>query len=147
MKNKRAWIKIVEAFVAILLVTSVLLIVLNKGYIEKKDISLKVYEIELSILREIQSNNSLRADILGIEKSELPVEWEDFELRGLSNVKNKIIQRTPELLDCKAKMCKMNETCSLNEYLEKDIYSQSVSIIATLKKLDYRQLKLFCWTK
>ena len=84
MKNKRAWIKIVEAFVAILLVVSVLLIVLNEGYIEKNDISLKVYEIELSILREIQSNNSLRADILNIEKSELPVEWKDFELRGLS---------------------------------------------------------------
>ncbi|GAJ11607.1 unnamed protein product, partial [marine sediment metagenome] len=63
-KNKRGWIRIVEAFVAILLVTGVLLVIINKQYIGKDDISAKVYDVELSILREIQSDTALRDSIL-----------------------------------------------------------------------------------
>ena len=39
--NKKAWIRIIEAFVALLLITGVLLIVINKGYIGKEDVSSK----------------------------------------------------------------------------------------------------------
>lgn len=63
-KNKRGWIQIVEAVVAVLLVATVLLITINKGYIGKSDISESVYKTELSILREIETNDNFRTEMI-----------------------------------------------------------------------------------
>ncbi len=143
IKNKKAWIRIIEAFVAILLIMAVLLIVFNKGYIGKKDMSAEIYKVEISILREVQLNNALRNDILSIENP--PIKWEDFEAEGLNDLKNKIISRLPNYLDCEAKICAINETCVLDKVFDKDVYAQSVSITAGLTEYNPRQLKLFCW--
>ena len=144
-KNHRAWIRIVEAFVAILLITGVLLIVVNKEHIKKKDISSEIYKIEASILKEIQLNSSLRSDILNVEP--LPVKWTDFDSRGLNNLKSKIISRLPNYLDCEAKICELEDICVLDKIFDKDIYAQSTCIIAELTTYNPRQLKLFCWIK
>jgi len=143
--NKKGWIRIVEAFVAILLVTGVLLVVINKGYIGKKDISAKVYETELSILREIQSNTTLRDSIL--QAGTPPIKWEDENFPP--DVKSKISDRVPSYLNCEAQICEMDKICMLDEYPDKDIYAQSVAITVTLTTPDFdpRQLKLFCWVK
>jgi hypothetical protein len=153
MKNKRdftsdkkGWIEIVEAFVAVLLITGVILILLNKGYIGRTDISEKVYEAQLAILREIETNDTLRADILNAPEP-LPVAWEDSGFPA--NVKNKITERTPNYLSCTGKICDMTQMCTLGEEESqgKDIYSQAVTITSTLETLGYRKLNLFCWTK
>ena len=143
-KNRRGWIEIVEAFVAILLVAGVLLVVLNRGGSQRADISNKAYEAELSILREIQTNDTLRAEILGVAEP-MPVEWSDA--RFPAELKEKITFRTPNYLSCIGKICNMTQICVTSESPEKDIYSQSVSITSTLQTLGYRKLNLFCWTK
>jgi len=134
--NKRGWIKIIEAFIAILLVAGVLLFVINKGYIGKADISDKVYDAELSILREIELDDSLRSQIL------------EAEIGGNvpKDIRDKVEQRKPDYLTCEAKICKLDEICEMDTYLEKDVYSQSVAIAADREKFDPRQLRLFCWT-
>lgn len=144
-RNKRGWIRIVEAFVAILLVTGVLLILINKEYIGKKDISSKVYKVQLSILREIQSDTGLRKSIL---ETTAPMEWDNENFPP--DVKNKIIERMPNYLDCRVMICMMDEICMLDEYIGKDVYAQSVGITVILtqeEEFDPKQLKLFCWTR
>ncbi|MAH03416.1 hypothetical protein CMI39_01370 [Candidatus Pacearchaeota archaeon] len=140
--EKKAWVKVVEAFIALLLIASVLLIVIDKGYITKKDISPKVYEAELSILREVELDDNLREDILKIN---LPMNWENESFP--KSVKDRINERTPSYLECVAKICEMDKICALDEYLNKDIYAQSVVISANLEIYSPRQLKLFCWRK
>lgn len=142
--SKRAWIKIVEAFISILLITGVMLIIIDKGYIGKSDISSKVHDAQISILREIELDDNLRSEILSVV--ETPVEWKYFEENGLTNVKNKINNRVPNYLICEAKVCKLDEICVLEEYIDKDVYAQPVAITANLTKYDPKQLKLFCWT-
>lgn len=139
LKNKSGLIRIIEAFVMILIITGILLTVLNKGYISKSDNSEKIYEIEQAILREIQLNNSLRNDILALE--DLPVEWENFP----PNVKNEIISEAPINFECEAKICNLNDLCSLNKEIEKEIYVQKTIITASLEKYSPRKLKIFCW--
>jgi hypothetical protein len=143
-KNNRGWIEIVEAFVAVLLIAGVVLIVLNKGYLQKTDISEQVYDAQLSILREVETNDTMRTEILSASLP-LPIGWEDP--RFPADIKSRIIVRTPNYLECSGKICSMNETCSLAETKDKDIYSQAVVISSTLQSLGYRQLNLFCWTK
>jgi hypothetical protein len=148
-KNRKGWIEIVEAFFAILLVASVILLLLNKGYFKGSDISDEVYNVQVSILREIQTNDSLREDIVnsvsGISGKDLPVEWDNpnFPI----SVKSKINQRTPASLNCTGEICNLTETCILNEKITTDIYSQSVTITSTLHNLSFRKLNLFCWAK
>ena len=156
--NKRAWIRIVEAFVSILLIIGVLLIVINKGYIGK-DISSEVYETEISILRSIQLDNTLRNNILISNKSgynaasgesPLPIEWDDFddnEERVLKDVRDKIINQIPNYLECQAKICELDDSCTLNGEIETEIYAKPATIAANYAIFSPRQLKLFCWVK
>jgi len=141
--KKKGWIRIVEAFIAILLIAGVLLIVINKGYIGTKDISLKVYDAEISMLREIELNTELRKEILIL--SPLPVNWKSEKFP--SSVKNLIINKKPNYLECEAKICDLIGICFLDTYIEEDVYSQAVAITASLEYYKPRQLKLFCWVK
>lgn len=157
--GKKAWIRIVEAFVAILLIMGVLLVLINRGYIGD-NISSKVYEAELSILRGIQLDDELRNNILISNRSDydpssgespLPIEWGAFEdvpgERRLKDVKNKILNQIPNYLDCKAKICELDSACVLSEVTDKEIYAQPATIVANYAVFSPRQLKLFCWVK
>ncbi len=144
IKNRRAWIKIVEAFIAVLLIAGALLFVINQGYIGKRDISAQVYDAQLSVLREIELNSSLRLQILGVTL--------DPNGHGDSptQVQDKIDLRMPEYLDCVSRVCNLSSACpfpSTQEYpVEKDIYTQAVPIAAEGTLYGPRQLKMFCWT-
>jgi hypothetical protein len=143
-RNRSGWIEIVEAFVSILLIAGVILIIVNNNG-NDEDFSYQVYQVQISILREIQTNDTLRTEIASASEP-LPISWE--ESRFPTNLKNKIIERTPSYLECVGKICTTTEVCSLGEVKEKDIYSQFVTITATIEAGEvYRRLNLFCWTK
>ena len=139
MKNKKGWIRIVEAFVAILLIAGVLLMIIDSGSINRNDMSSQIYDVEISILKEIQLDNVLREEILSLSDGDLPVNWRDANFPA--NVKIKLEDRIPNYLDCEASICDTSDDCIV-EYLDKDVYAQSV-MISSLS--DYRMLKLFCW--
>ena len=137
MNNKKGWIKIVEAFLAILLVAGVLLFVINKGYIGTRDISEQVYQAQLAVLREIELNSELRLQVL--TNTEVTPE-----------IKNKIDERMPSYLECTSAICNLSLACSIPEGeaypYEKEIYAQAVAIAAEKEEYGPRQLKMFCWT-
>lgn len=146
--NNRGWIRIVEAFFSILLIAGVLLIVLDNGSITGEDISSKVYDLQLSVLREIELDNSLREAILCTTTCGDPVPEggiEESSSQFPTLVKNRIIDRMPNSLTCKSKICELEVICELNTYIDKDVYAQSVAITATIETYDPRQLKMFCW--
>lgn len=145
MKNYKGWIKILEAFIAILLVSTVLLIVITQGYLGEKDISSQVYDIEIAILREIQLNDTLRDDVLDIVP---PIEWGNSTFP--QGIKDKINSRVPSYLECNAKICWLNESCGLSEYPKENVYAQAAAITTTLETPEeeqLKQLKIFCWKK
>jgi len=147
MKNKKAWVRIVEAFIAILLIVGVLLIVINKGYVGKKDLSEKIYNIQKTILRDIELDNSLRQEIVRID---LEIS-ESVELAEDINTYAKLENyfKNYPYLEWRAMVCNLDEICVLKEEVEveKDIYAQAVAIIATTQEYNPNQLKLFCWEK
>ena len=135
-RNKKGWIKIVEAFIAIMLVTIIFLIVLNKGFENKDDDFSRIHEAEIVILREIQLDDELRSDILDVNPGSDGLSWTGFP-----------DEKVPNYLVCEAKICNIGYLCVLNDPLQTDIYSDSVIISATLTEFDPKQLKLFCWKK
>ncbi len=141
-KNNKGWIRIAEAFAAILIVIGAAIIVVGGG-VQRDDIFEQVYDIEMFILKEIQLNNTLRNEIL--ETSET-IEWDEFPPFP-TETKNKIIAKTPELFECVAKICPPESSCLLEGESEINVYVQSILITSTLTKFNPRQLKLFCWEK
>jgi hypothetical protein len=142
--NKRGWIEILEAFISVMLIAAIILIAINQGKIAGEDISQKVYGVEVSILREVQTNDSLREEIAGLDNSTIPLDWEDFP----PSLKAKIIERIPNYLTCVGRICNLDTICSINNNEKKSIYSQAVIISSTLRDgVVYRKLNLFCWQK
>ena len=138
-KDKKGWIRIVEAFVAILLITGVVLIVLDKEYI-RKDTSKEIYDVENAILKEIQLDDSLRQDIL----ASIGEIYSDEAIFPLSIINSVEVQK-PSYLDCKEKICDINSLCLIPIQENKNVYAQSVIITATNTQYNPKQLKLFCF--
>jgi len=140
--NKKGWIRIVEAFVALLLVSGVILIVLSDGLLENEDRSSKIHDAELAVLRDIQVDETLREDILNA-----PIPIESIDEGFPSDVEDRINLRIPNYLECIAKICEITSECDLDDSPEKSIYVQSVAITTTSGEYKPRQLKLFCWER
>ena len=79
MKGKKGWLNIVEAFVAILLITGVFLVIFNKSD-SSSGTAQQIYERENGILQGIQINDSLRETILGVDENNLPMDYPDFPI-------------------------------------------------------------------
>jgi hypothetical protein len=140
-KNKRGWVRLVEAFLAIVLLTSVLLVISNTNSTYKNDVQNEISKKQVAILRDIQLNEDLRAEILS---ATLPVEWENFDSSGLSEVRDRIEALSPKDLKCSAKLCTIDEPCIIKDNSGGDVYAKSVFISANLNIYSPRQLKLFC---
>ena len=143
IKNRKGWVKVLEVFVSILLVMGVIIFILNKGYV-RKNLSDEVSEMEISILRKIQLNNSLREIVLD---AEIPSNFTDFNSSELLQIKNLVDKNKFSSLECHMKICSVEDICKTDENVDKEIYAESAVISASLNVYSPRQLKLFCWEK
>jgi hypothetical protein len=112
--------------------------------VNDEELELQVHDKIVPVLREIQTNNTMRDSILD---AALPVEWEEFNSQGLNLVRNKIIQKTPQNFECQGKLCDIDDSCTINLLEETDIYVETAFISADLDTYSPRQLKVFCWKK
>ena len=141
VKNKRGWIRIVEAFVAILLIVGILVIFLGGNELEREDLSTTIHDSQVSILRGIQLNDTLRQEIINTMDM---VEWDDFSSVA-PETEAKITSETPVGFTCVAQICDPSDLCLLTEQQEGSVYASSVLITSALDGFNPRQLKLFCW--
>jgi len=142
IKNKKGWIKIVEAFIAVFIIMSVAIFVIDKNYIEKRDFSQKIYDVEIQLLQEI-------IDEFGtIDYTLDEMEIDNF-IRGEDETKSRI----PEYLECGVKLCVIDDEarCSSlskdppeneNGDVVKDVYVQTLPIVET-----ETTLSIECWLK
>jgi len=141
MKSKKGWIRLVEVFIAILLVTGVLLVVSSRiNYYVKDDSFIEMSKKEIAILRDIELNNTLRTEILG---APLPTEWSSFD-SSLQKTRDRIIELTPPNLECIAKICDLDDSCTTDGLSGRNVYAEAVFISSDLNTYFPRQIKLFC---
>ena len=146
-KNKKGWIKVTEAVVAIILIVAILLVVIERESPIKSSTNQEIYNIQKAILREIQLTDTLRNEIIGTSGE---IEWEAL-MTETPQTKNKIQEKTPSNFDCVAKICSPSNTCILPEEVipestaEENIYVEKVMITTNLITYNPRVLKLFCW--
>lgn len=143
-KNKKGWMKLVEAFFGILLIISIMGLIVESQYAREQKTANNVYEREKIILRDMQLNQTLRTEILGARDQVIT-----YDLDFPEQIEDHINEGTPSHLDCVAKICVIDDPCTfpdIGEEVEKEIYAKSATYFADLNS-NSRQLKLFCWIK
>ncbi len=131
-KDRKAWIRIVEAFLAILIITSVLLIVMARQP-ARVDISQSVYEKQRQILDIVNKDDDLRAEILNGDNTQ---------------VNNMISQMVPSSWGFATKICELDLICNSNDVpVEKEIYATEVVISSTLVDYSPKKLRFFVWKR
>lgn len=139
-QSKKGWVEIVEVFIAILLLTGVLLVVIRSTTSKEDKVASGIYEKEIAILRDIELNGTLREEILS---SDVPVEWDEF-YSNLPKTRNRLIFLIPTGLDCQAKLCELNDDCLIENFPKGSVYAKSLIVSANKGIYSPRQLKLFC---
>lgn len=147
--NKKAWIRVVEAFLSALLIIAVVLVVINQQTTQANESqkSLSMYNQEVLILRYIELNNTLRGEVTSssISDTSLPLKSGDSQFPTLLN--KTINSRTPSSLICQSQICKFNGPCDYSGNVEEGIYSQQVLITTDITVYHPRKLKIFCWER
>lgn len=141
--NKKGWVRVLEVFVSIMIVTSVIVLLITRG-VSERDLSSEISSMEISILREIQLNETMRENILEVSP---PINWSGFETNGLTAIKNKINEKKYSGIECEAKICSTRDNCFSDGNTTKNIYAEKAMISADINSYNPRQLKIFCWEK
>ena len=131
-RDRKAWLRIVEAFLAVLMIMSTVLVILSKQE-QKTDISNIVYERQREILNVISKNDSLRADIIA----------------GNNLNVNKTIQTLiPSSWEFATNICNLNNACpNPGNYQNKEIFATEVVVTSTLTEYSPKKLRFFVWVK
>ncbi len=131
-KNKKAWIRITEAVISILIVFGAVLVIMS-NQVEKIDISDVVYEKQIQILEIISKNESLRNEVIGGETEE---------------VNKFILKNIPNTWNFTTNICEVDEICNDNTPNDREVYVSETIMSANLT--DYpeartRKLRFFVW--
>lgn len=127
--NTKAWVRIVEAFIAVLIITGGVLIILSRES-KTNDSSDKIYEKQRNILNMVIKNESLRNKIIVGENQEV----NDAISLMISNNWN-----------FTTNICDINEICNTNTPNDKDIYVSEVIVTSNLTQYSPKKLRFFVW--
>jgi hypothetical protein len=136
MKNKRAWIKIMEAVLGIIIISGVVLVIYSQNA-ERQDLSEYIYGVQVKILKNIALDDKLRNDILTEPLNETPIR--EF-------IDNSI----PGILDYEISICDVALPCMPALDLlpfDKDVYVEERLISSNLYLFNPKKIRFFVWEK
>ncbi|MEX2017485.1 MAG: hypothetical protein WD876_03355, partial [Candidatus Pacearchaeota archaeon] len=138
-KSRRGWVRVIEAFIAILLIGTVILLLTGQNS-SSEDISSLIYQDQLSMLRTVQLNDTLRSSVIQANTIPTMTDEESFP----ADVEAALNSKNPGYLNCKAKICALNAECLIENNADIDIYTANVAIFADIEDYNPRRLVLSC---
>ena len=129
--NNRGWIRIVEAFIAIIILIGAALLIISEQP-KNTDISSQVYAKESSIIDYVSNNESLRNQILNGDTS------------GTNAAIGKIITGN---FAYTTNICDITSICNQNVPYDRDVYSKEVIISSNLSQYSPKKLVFSVWAK
>lgn len=141
IKNKRAWMRILEATISILILAGVMVTIYSGGgEVSTTSRSESIHRLQSQILDDIVSSDVLRGHVLGDNETDLVI-LEDY-----------VNERIPESMGSSLMVCDLADPCNLNSTLFLETYSLESFVeekIVSSNFSDYkpRKVKLFLWIK
>lgn len=141
LKNKRGWLRILEATIAVLIVTGVMVLVYSRQVDRESGFDNYIGNLEEKILLDISSDKVLRGYAL-----------DNINVASLEDLSNYVGTQIPPNFDYILKSCSFTGDCKL-EGTEldgtkgKDVFTKSLIISANENIYNPRELRLFVWEK
>lgn len=129
VKNKKAWMRILEAVIAVAIVISgIVIIVSNNTHTSQS--SEVIYEKEAYILEIINKNESLRNFVLA---------------ENYNEIDSAIEKMIPKSWNFATKICKIEDICNTDTPNDRDVYSSEVVISSDINEYNPKKLRIFVW--
>jgi len=133
-RNKKGWLRIIEAFIAILIITGGVLVVLSKKSIDNNSLD-RVYEKQKYLLDIIIKDDTSREYILQEDTGNL----------------NSIIQNMiPNNWNFTISICEISDICNNPDPpapKDKEVYATEIIVTSTLNEYNPKKLRFFVWMK
>ncbi len=130
--DKKAWLRIIEAFLAVLIITGAVITLLSRQK-QTDDISDIVYSRQRKILDIISKNDTLRKGII---------------LGDNTEVDKTISQLLPPTWAFATNICSINDICpNPGDYEDKEVYATEIIITSTLESYSPKKLRFFVWVR
>lgn len=147
IRGKGGFLRIVEAFIGVLIVASVLIFI-YVNHFQRPSESERIYKLETFILEKISEDPVLRQIILDSNHSK---DQSSSAVSNRSIINNTIRSLLPEEYNFEFMVCELNEVCGLEHdsryYTENEIYGSEKSVSSTLSEYKPRKLRIFVWIK
>ena len=128
--DRKGWLKIVEAFLAILFILSAVLIIMSKQE-PKTNVTESVYDKQRQILDIISKNDGLRSEILREDNT---------------NVNKNISSLIPANWNYSTNICNISLICPNPDSInDKKVYSTEIIITSNLTTYAPKKLRFFVW--
>ena len=138
IKNNRGWIRILEATIAVLMVTGILIVVYSRHNDTNPSPEDYIYSLQKQILKDISSRSDLRNYVL-TENTNLLDNYVDKKIPKTLNYSLKVCNLTNPPTPCKLDAAEFIAT------KDDDIYVEEVIISADFEIYDPKVVKLFVW--
>lgn len=130
MKNKKAWLRIVEAFIALIVIIGVIIYVISERDINSNSAK-NIYNRENQILDIISRNNTLRSEIVNDNST------------GVDRTVAKMI---PSNWNFTTNVCDIESICNnVSIPNDREVYVNEVLITSTLNDYNPKKLRIFIW--
>jgi hypothetical protein len=136
MYNKRGWIRITEAVVAILIMASVLIVIYTN---EAPQVSYTdyVYDLQVRLLMDVADNPILRNATLFSNTTHNDTALVDYFDASI-----------PTNFNYRIYVCNLSaESCNLNLNITEEVYVEDRIISSNLQKYEPKLLRLYIWEK
>lgn len=155
--NKKGWLRIAEAFLAILIIAGVIVVILTGKAGNNSSKEDAIYNLQKTILNELSNNQELREVVLnaedlggssgvGVKDGRINRVYEENEPNYLA-IREFVSARIQAIFDFEVQICiDINDVCGPEEYKE-EMYSNEIVVSSTLETYAPRKLKLFIWEK
>ncbi len=129
VRNKRGWLRIFEAVIAVVLILGAILMMYTNQR-KSADDGAYISDWQEEILARIAENSSLRNSVV----SENVTVVEDF-------IKERLLPN----LNFSIRICNLTEPCPLEFYVDRDIFVKPRTISGTLEVYNPKELRFFVW--
>jgi len=136
MKDNHGWIRVAEAFIAIMMIFGALLIIISRQS-QQGDYREEIIKLQSSIISQISQNDNLRSEILS---------------SNTSGTEKYIAGAIPGNINFSVNICRYLDACqnpvNYTYILNRDVYSDEVLIAANLtyfNETNAKKLKIFFW--
>ena len=135
LKGKKGFLRILEVFIAIMLIASVMSFIYIKQ-IQKPNKEQAIHQIQKIALGEINSDNLLREAVL---------------TENTAKINETLSSIIPRNYGFKFQICKLDDICGLERqdsyYTDNEIYADETVISSTLETYSPKKIRLFIWEK